>query len=120
MNIIPLGSYDCPIYMDWLEKYHVVLDSYNTTITFLDKYGKQRKIQRILRATIAREISTMQLENKFRNGCQIFATCMEEVARDNVASIEDHPVLGDFEDVFGKIIGPPPKRDIDFATALVP
>ena len=45
---------------------------------------------------------------------------MEEVARDNVTSIEDHPVLGDFEDVFGKILGPPPKRDIDFATALVP
>jgi hypothetical protein len=62
MNIIPLGSYDCPIDMDWLEKYHVVLDSYNKTITFLDKDGKQSKIQSILRETIAREISTMQLK----------------------------------------------------------
>jgi hypothetical protein len=119
MNIIPLGSYDYPIDMDWLEKYHVVLDSYNRTITFLDKDGKQSKIQSILRATIAREISTMQLKKKIRKGCQIFAACMEEVARDNVASIEDLPVLGDFEDVFGKILEPPPKRDIDFATALV-
>ena len=45
---------------------------------------------------------------------------MEEVARNNVASIEDHPFLRDFEYVFGKILGPPPKRDIDFATDLVP
>jgi hypothetical protein len=28
LNIIPLGSYDFLIGMDWLEKYHVVLDFY--------------------------------------------------------------------------------------------
>jgi hypothetical protein len=26
VNIIPLGSYDCLISIDWLEKHHVVLD----------------------------------------------------------------------------------------------
>ena len=39
VNIIPLGSYDCLIGMDWLEKYHVVLDCYNKTITCLDEEG---------------------------------------------------------------------------------
>jgi hypothetical protein len=29
VNIIPLGSYDCLIGMDWLKKHHVVLDCYN-------------------------------------------------------------------------------------------
>jgi hypothetical protein len=33
VNIIPLGSYDCLIGMDWLEKHHVVLDCYNKKIT---------------------------------------------------------------------------------------
>jgi hypothetical protein len=29
LNIIPLGSYDFLIGMDWLDQHHVVLDCYN-------------------------------------------------------------------------------------------
>jgi hypothetical protein len=29
LNIIPLGSYDCLICMDWLDQHNVVLDCYN-------------------------------------------------------------------------------------------
>jgi predicted aspartyl protease len=35
VNIIPLGSCNCLIGMDWLEKHHVFLDYYNNTITCL-------------------------------------------------------------------------------------
>ena len=49
VNIIPLGSYDCLIGMDWLEKHHVVLDCYKKEIKCLDEEGKQGKIQGILR-----------------------------------------------------------------------
>jgi hypothetical protein len=70
VNIIPLGSYDCLIGMDWLEKHHVVLDCYNKTITCLDEEGKQGKIQGIPRVVVVREISTMQLKKSFRKGCQ--------------------------------------------------
>jgi hypothetical protein len=44
VNNIPLGSYDCLIGMDWLEKNHVVLDCYKYTITCLDEKGKQGNI----------------------------------------------------------------------------
>jgi hypothetical protein len=44
VNIIPLGSYDCLIGMDWLEKHHVVLDYYNKKITCLDEGGKKGKV----------------------------------------------------------------------------
>jgi hypothetical protein len=40
VNIIPLGSYDCLIGMDWLEKHHLFLDYYNNTITSLDEEGR--------------------------------------------------------------------------------
>jgi hypothetical protein len=66
VNIIPLVSYDCLIGMDWLEKYHDVLDCYNKTITCLDKKRKQGKIQDILRTVVVREISTTQLKRSFR------------------------------------------------------
>jgi predicted aspartyl protease len=59
VNIIPLGSYDCLIGMDWLEKHHVVMDSYNKTITCLDEKGKQGKIQCISRVIVVKEILTM-------------------------------------------------------------
>jgi hypothetical protein len=44
---------------------------------------------------------------------------MEEAAKDKVASIEDHPVFKDFEDVFEEIPRFPPKRDIYFSIDLV-
>jgi hypothetical protein len=61
----------------------------------------------------------MQLKKSFMKGCQFFAAHMEEATRDKVASIEDHPVLRDFEDVFEEIPRFPPKRDIDFSIDLV-
>jgi hypothetical protein len=44
---------------------------------------------------------------------------MEEEAKDKVESIEDHPILKDFEEFFREILGLPPKRDIDFSIDLV-
>jgi hypothetical protein len=60
------------------------------------------------------------MKKSFRKGCQILAAHMEEATKDKVASIEDHLVLRDFEDVFREILGFPPKRDIDFSIDLVP
>jgi predicted aspartyl protease len=40
LNIIPLGSYDILIGMDWLEKHHVVLDFHDNKFTCLDEEGK--------------------------------------------------------------------------------
>jgi hypothetical protein len=44
LNIIPLGSYDCLIGMDWLDKHHVVLDCYQKEFTCLDEKGQPRKV----------------------------------------------------------------------------
>jgi hypothetical protein len=120
VKIIPLGSYDCPIGMDWLEKHHGVLDYYNMPITCLDEEGKQGKVQGIPRVVIVREISIMQLKKRFRKGCQIFAAHMEEEARDKMASIEDHQVFTYFEYFLGGISRLPPKRDIDLSIDLAP
>jgi len=62
----------------------------------------------------------MQLKNSFMRGCHIFSTHMEEEIVDKMPRIEDHPVLKDFGDVFGEILGLLLKRDIDFSIYLVP
>jgi hypothetical protein len=71
VNIIPLGSYDYIICMDWLEKHHDILDYYNKTIMCLDKEGKHGKIQGIPRVVVVREISSMQLNKSSKKGCKI-------------------------------------------------
>jgi hypothetical protein len=54
VTIIPLGSYDHLISMDWMEKHHAILDCYNNTITCLNKEGHQGKIKGILRVVVVR------------------------------------------------------------------
>jgi hypothetical protein len=74
LNIIPLGSCDCLIGMDWLETHHAVLDFYNKDFTCLDEEGNSRIVQGIPRPISVREISTLHLKRSFRKGCHIYAT----------------------------------------------
>ena len=100
LNILPLGSYDCLIGMDWLDQHHVVLDYYKKEFTCLDEEGNPRVVQEIVREVIFWEISTMQPKKCYRKGYQLFAAHTEEEPNDKVPSLEDHSVLKDFEHVF--------------------
>jgi hypothetical protein len=107
LNILPLGSYDCLIGMDWLDQHHAILDCHNKAFTFLDEEGNQKIVQGIPRAVTIREISTIQLKKCYRKGCQLFAAHVEETPKDKVSSIGYHAVLKEFEDVFQEVPGFP-------------
>jgi hypothetical protein len=115
LNIIPLGSYDSLIGMDWLDQHHVILDCYNKAFTCLDEEGNLRTAQGIPRVATIREISPLQMKKSYRKGCQVFAEHMEEAPKDKMSSVEDCAVIKEFEDVFKEIFGLPPKRYIDFS-----
>jgi hypothetical protein len=118
-NILPLGSYECLIGMDWLDQHHAILDYHNKEFTCLDEDGNLRKVQGIPRAVTIREISALQLKKCYRKRCQIFAAHMEETPKDKVPNLEDYAVLENFEDVFKEVPGLPPKRDIDFSINIM-
>jgi hypothetical protein len=120
LNIIPLGSYDVLIGMDWLDKHHVVLDCHNKTFTCLDGNGKQSTVKGVPRPISIREISALQLKRCFRKGCQLYAAHVEEPVDTKGPSLEYFSVLQEFEDVFQEIPGFPPRREIDFSIDLVP
>jgi hypothetical protein len=120
LNILPLGSYDCLIGMDWLDQHHAILDCRNKEFTCLDEEGNWKIVQGIPRAVAIREISAMQLKKCYRKGCQLFAAHVEEASKDEVSKIEYHALLKYFEDVFQEVPGLPPKRDIDFSINLMP
>ena len=120
LNILPLGSYDYLIGMDWLDQHHALLDCRNKRFTCLDEEGNRKTIQGILRAMAVREISSMQLNKCYRKGYQLFAARVEEASRDEVSNIGDHAVLTEFEDVFQEVPRLPLKRDINFSINLMP
>jgi hypothetical protein len=120
LNILPLGSYDCLIGMDWLDQHHALLDYYNKEFACLDEEGNRKIVQGIPRAVVVREISAMQLKKCYKKGCQLFAAHVGKMPKDKVSSIKDHEVLKDFEDVFQEVLGLPLKRDIDFSINFMP
>jgi hypothetical protein len=120
LSILPLGSYDCLIGMDWLDQHYSLLECHNKRFTCLDEEAKRKIVQGILRVVAVREISAMQLKKCYRKGCQLFVDHVEEASRDEVARIGDHEVLTEFKDVFQEVLGLPPKKDIDFSINLMP
>jgi hypothetical protein len=119
LNIIPLGSYDILIGMDWLDKHHVVLYFHNKTFACLDGNGKQSTVKGVPRPISIREISALQLKICFRKGCQLYAAHVEEPDNTKGPRLEYFSVLWEFEDVFQEIPGFPPRREIDFSIDLV-
>jgi hypothetical protein len=55
LNILPLGSYECLIGMDWLDQHHAILDCRNKEFTYLDEEGNWRTVQGIARAVAIRK-----------------------------------------------------------------
>jgi hypothetical protein len=70
LNILPLGSYDCLIGMDWLDQHHAILDCHNKAFTCLDEEGNKKKVQGIPIVVAIKEISAIQLNKCYRKGCQ--------------------------------------------------
>jgi hypothetical protein len=119
LNIIPMGSYDICIRMDWLEKHHAILYCHNNTFTCLDGNGKQSTMKGVPRPISIREISTLQLKRCFRKGCQLYEAHVEETDNTKEPSLEYFSVLQEFEDVFQEIPRFPPRRETYFSIDLV-
>jgi hypothetical protein len=66
LNIIPLGSYDCLIGMDWLDQHHAILDCYNKAFTCLDEEGNLRTVQGIPRAVTCQRNFSIAAEEKLQ------------------------------------------------------
>ena len=54
LNVLPLGSYDILIGMDWLEQHRVILNFYDKTFTCINNDGKPISVKGIPRTTTVR------------------------------------------------------------------
>ena len=120
LNILPLGSYDILIGMDWLEAHKIKLDCYNNKFECMDEGGNPRVVRGILKLIYVRQISEMYLKKLCRKGCQLYATHVLEATENETPKLEDYHILQEFRDVFlDEIPRLPPKRDIDFTIDLI-
>ena len=73
VNVLPLGSYDILIGMDWLDQHRVVLNCFDKTFTFINNDGKLISVKGIPKKTAVRQISALQLKRVVRKGCKAYA-----------------------------------------------
>ena len=59
LNVLPLGSYDVLIGMDWLEQHIVVLNYFNKTFACVNNEGETITIIGIPRKTTIRKMSSL-------------------------------------------------------------
>ena len=59
LNVLPLGSYDMIMGMDWLEKYKVVLNWFDETFTYVAKDKIVRKVNGFSKHDSLRQISAL-------------------------------------------------------------
>ena len=93
LNVLPLGSYDVLIGMDWLEAHRENIDYYNKTFECLDKEGNLKVVKGIPKVIFVRKISSMHLKNLCRKGCRVYATHVLEETNNGTPRLEDFHVF---------------------------
>jgi hypothetical protein len=121
LNVLPLGSYDLLIGMDWLAAHKSKLDCYHKTLECVSKEGKRITLQGIRKPVSVRQILALQMRKYCRKGCPLYAIQVLKIIEGTKPSPDDHPILREYRDVFPEEVpGLPPKRDIDFSIELAP
>ena len=121
LNILPLGSYDLLIGMDWLAAHKARLDCYHKTLGCVSKEGKRITLQGIQNPISVRQISALQMRKYCRKGCPLYAIQVLKTIEEHKPSLEDHPTLTEYRDVFlEEVLGLPQRRYIDFSIELAP
>ena len=100
LNVLPLGSYDILIGMDWLKAHRVKFDCYNNTFECMDKEGNPIVVNGIPKVILVRQVSAIQLKKLCRKGCQLYAAHIVEETENETPRLEEFQVLQEFRDVF--------------------
>ena len=72
LNVLPLGSYDVLIGMDWMKKHQVVLNYFEKAFTCLDDKGEIVTVKGIPRKNYVRQISALKMKKSIQKGCKFF------------------------------------------------
>jgi hypothetical protein len=122
LNILPLGSYDMIIGMDWLEQPKAVLDCYTKILSYKDNFGTIGTTQVIPKPVSVEQVLAMQFKKCIRKGCQFYAIQVTNLLeKEDNPKLEDFVVLREFRYMFvDEIPKLPPRREKYFSIDLLP
>ena len=114
LNILPLGSYDMIIWMDWLEQHKAVLDCYTKILSYKYNFGAVRTAKGIPKPVSVRQVSVMQFKKCIIKGCQVYTIQVTNLLeKEDNPKLEDFVILHEFKDMFvDEIPELPPRREI--------
>lgn len=105
LNVLPLGSYDIPIGMHFLEVHWTLVNCTEKTLKFLTQVGSRQEIQEIKRPINIKPITTLDLGKCIRKGCQMYVGLVGyNNSNDKTTTLEHILILQDFVDVFSEEI----------------
>jgi hypothetical protein len=117
--VTALGAYDLIIRMDWLVAHRALIDCFAKKVLCVNDEGKLIEVQGVQRKVSLRFISTMKVKRCLRQGCRLYV--VEVVKERKGPSLDQYPVLSEFQDVFpDELPGLPPERNLDFTIELKP
>jgi len=124
LKVLPLGSYNMLLGMDWLYLHKTKVDCYEKSIECLDDNGEHKILQGKKKVTSIVMLIVMQENNSHKKGFLLFAV---HVSSDKCKDVEDekllkrYSVLQQFWDVFpAYILEFLPHREVDFSIDLIP
>lgn len=78
INVLPLGSYDILIRMDWPEQHAALINYLEKIITYVKSYGKTHTIHSVPKPISVRQINSQQMKRSAWKGCQISMVQLKE------------------------------------------
>jgi hypothetical protein len=100
LNILPLGSYDILLGMDWLATHKGKLNYYEKTLECEDEEGNEKIFQGNWKPISVRKISALQLKKFSWKGSPLYVIQVLSSTKRNELKFEDHPMMWEFKDVF--------------------
>ena len=103
--VLDMVGYDVILGMDWLIKYHAIVNCYGKSIVF----------------AVPGQDMFLVVMPRLEGDSGTYLYCIaDENSRDVVVPLDSIPVVRDFEDVFWEIPGLPPSCEIEFVIDLEP
>jgi hypothetical protein len=117
--VTALRAYDLIIGMDWLATHRALVDCFAKRVLCVNDEGRPVEIQSVQRKVSLRFISTMKVKRCLRQGCRLYV--VEAVNERKGPSLDQYPILSEFQDVFlNELLGLPLEREPDFTIELKP
>lgn len=90
LNLLPLGSYNVLLGMDWLYIHRTKVDYYDKAIVCVDDNGEPRILQGKKKATPVRMVTTMRAKGIWKKVCK---TLTVHISSDRGKEVEDVDVF---------------------------